>query len=335
MLKVMKKVIFLICLCAVSPLVFAQNLIDDNIPLQQFVVADSPKDAQPAQSESEAAGEINLAQAQQPAQPQSVPPPQTDLQGFPIFPAHAPAFPPPQTPAQIEARAQASTIENGDEPAVRTPIPLSSSPFGEEADGDQSANNDFAGGLDEQAFIVCARMATGVCIRAKSDQEFKVCLARLKQQPACEQFVDFANSISYGLRDEVDLVQYYKEGQLTLVHVVRMGQSYPGDYYAVSGNGGLLNITSGPEVKGININKDLRYPEIISRFPKVQLWSVVNQLPLAAISPNGGLRLIFRFSLLNGCATCDLAGYANVAFDFSDTGMLQGVSLQSLDPVLQ
>src|SRR5690606_18772963 len=160
-----------------------------------------------------------------------------------------------------------------------------------------------------------------------NEEHFKQCIQKMSGQESCQQFVSFAKLVGFDKNDEIDLVQYYDQAQVTLVHVKRQGESYPGDYYVMNASGKLMNITQGSAVQGINMMKDLRYPEIISKFAKAQIWSIVDRLPDASTSPSGGLRLIFRFSLLNGCETCDLAGYANVAYDFSNTGILQRVSL--------
>lgn len=307
---------------AVAQVQMSPMVPEESIPLQQFVEAEPQRADQQARNLPLPPEDQNIIQAQTMQAIQAAP---VSSQGNSIFPANGPNFPPPQSASQIEASASKETGT----PEVRAAVPLSELPIDQRPAGP----NDFAGGIDSQSFIVCAKMATGICLRAQTDKDFAACLGRLKQQPACDQFIKFAEIISYGLRDEVDLLQYYKEGQLTLVHVRRMGDTYPGDYYLIGANGHFLNVTAGAEIRGIDITKDVRYPQIASRFPKVQIWSVVSQLPVSGTSPTGGLRLIFRFELLNGCATCDLAGYANVAYDFSDTGVLQQVSLLSLESI--
>ena len=46
--------------------------------------------------------------------------------------------------------------------------------------------------------------------------------------------------------------------------------------------------------------------------------------------PGGGQRFIFSFVLLNGCHACELAGHAQVAFDFSAAGRFLGTKLLRL-----
>jgi hypothetical protein len=300
-------------------------MVDDNIPLQQFVVSDQRADAQ-ANNIPEPSGHTNTIQTEVAlAEPVIA---VTAHEKDAIVSAHAPNSPPPQSTAQLEANPLTQKEINATD--TRAAVPLTASPVS----GPSNNTSEFAGGIDSQAFIMCAKMATGVCLRAKADKDFDACLGRLKQQSACDQFTKFASMVSYGLRDQVDLLQYYKEGQMTLVHVTRMGEAYPGDYYLIGPSGNFFNVTAGSEVKTLDITKDPNYPEIAARFPRVQIWSVVNQLPVAGTSPTGGLRLTFRFALLNGCATCDLAGYANVAYDFSEAGVFQRVTLLSLDSVL-
>ncbi|MBK1646493.1 hypothetical protein CKO25_17945 [Thiocapsa imhoffii] len=65
----------------------------------------------------------------------------------------------------------------------------------------------------------------------------------------------------------------------------------------------------------IDIAEAINYSDIISRFPKARIW------PMASIQSresmdDWGQRFIVRFIMLNGCRACEIAGHADVAFDF-------------------
>ncbi len=189
----------------------------------------------------------------------------------------------------------------------------------------------FSNGIDERSFTQCAKMAASVCSRAGTNNRYVACLNTLKSQAACQQFIAFAGLASFGSRDDIDVFQSYDEANLTLIHVRRGGTNYPGDYFVIGNKGDFVNINSGPEVQSIDITKDPKYPAFAMQHSQVQLWSLINKQPRVEPSVEGsGIRMTFLFQLRNGCATCDLIGYADVAFDFSDDGSLKRASLLGL-----
>lgn len=228
---------------------------------------------------------------------------------------------------------------------VPTPLPAPAPALGRigQVPLDQAANpNDtspeqitknFDGGLIENAFVSCQQAAYARCFRTDDSDKFQQCMDRLKPYPNCQQFLAFAGATQLGKGDNVDLVQYYKDAQINLFHVSRWEADYPGDYYVIGVKGDYTNITSGSQVQQLDISKDIHYPQIVQQFPKAQLWSYVDQAPVTQPLPDGGLRLVFRFTLLNGCATCEKAGYAFVGYDFSPTGAIKQVQLLSLEPL--
>lgn len=270
-------------------------------PVQQFVTSDS---AAPA-SNVAAAAAAAAAPAQQALPPAVIPP-------APVLTPQLPT--PPATPT----------------PGVM-PAPSSTAPLGLNA-AEQAPENPFIGGLDIRTFLSCQQTTLAVCQRTKDLAEFQDCSKRVKA-PACKQFLEFAKMTGMAPKDNVDLIKNYKNGGLDLVHLVRFGANYPGVYYAIGTNGDVVDLIFGPQTQQWDIRKDPRYPEIAAKFPNVQLFSVVDKLPQSEVGPDGtGLRLIFRFQLYNGCHACERAGYANIAYDFSDTGVLQGSSVVSLEP---
>lgn len=300
---------------ATSPL---SSLLDDQQPVQQFVTSEpDPPPATVTADTNTAPASTTPAPAATvaPANPPSAPLPTTPI---PLQPAST-MVPPPPPPAI--SSSPAST------PATARALGLSS---------DNSApttDNGLSGGLDENILLRCQHLVTGMCSKTKDSAQFQTCLMRLKDQPLCGQFLSFAKATQLGVHDDIDLIKQYPQANLALIHVTYFGANYPGVYYALGTNGNLVDLIFGPQMQTVDISKDVNFPAIIARFPKVQLFSIVDQLPQTQTSPNDrGLRLILRFQLLDGCHACARAGYANVAYDFSESGELQQISVASLEP---
>lgn len=240
---------------------------------------------------------------------------------IPLQPASAVASPPPAPPTAAPpsqlttpatARALGLSVANGAPPPT---------------------DNGLSGGLDEDNLLSCQRQVNDVCKKAKDSSQFQTCLTQLKTQPVCKQFLSFAKATQLGLHDDIDIIKQYPQANLALIHVTYAGTDYPGVYYTLGTNGNLVDMIFGPQMQTVDIGKDPNYSIIATRFPKVQLFSIVDQLPQITTPANGhGLRLTLRFQLLNGCATCARAGYAYVAYDFAETGDLQQVKVTSLEP---
>jgi hypothetical protein len=195
----------------------------------------------------------------------------------------------------------------------------------------QQSATPLAGGIIETPFNSCQQMAATACLQASNPENFQNCISSLKNYPSCAQFLAFATAANFSKGDDVDLIQYNRDSGITLLHVSRALGNYPGDYYAIGPNGNVMNLTSGPEVSRIDIQKNVVFPQIIQAFPNAQLWSYVDQPPRVEVLPTGGMRVILRFTLLNGCATCAKAGYAFISYDFANNGTLKSVQLLSLE----
>lgn len=273
-----------------------QQLLNAQEPTQQFVTSDETS-AAPSAAETPAG---------------------TASSGAPVIPP-APVLVPGLPPAPAPSNAV-------------IPAPSSTTAIGLNAI-EQPSENPFVGGIDTiPAFLSCKQTVISMCQRTKNVVEFQDCSKRLKIA-ACKQFFAFEKITGMAPKDDIDLVKYYKDGGLDLIHMVRFGANYPGVYYAIGTSGDFVDLIFGPQTQKLDIRKDPHYPEIALKFPNVELFSIVDKLPQVDSNPNGtGIRLIFRFQLLNGCHACERAGYANVAYDFSDTGVLQAASILSLEP---
>lgn len=194
-----------------------------------------------------------------------------------------------------------------------------------------STENVLAGGLDIPSFMQCKQIYMSQCRNQDDPTKLEACTKKIIQ-PHCKPFLAFAKATSMSPKDDVDVIKHYK--QLNLIHVTRFGANYPGVYYTLGTNGTLVDLIFGPQTQVLDIRKDLHYPEIVTRYPKVMLFSIVDKLPKTEPTEDGkGIRLILRFQLLNGCHACEQAGYANVAYDFSESGTLLSTSIQSMEPL--
>lgn len=100
-------------------------------------------------------------------------------------------------------------------------------------------------------------------------------------------------------------------------------------FMLVNGSPPTVQVEDFVHLKHIDIRKDPLYPAIARKFPRVELWGHADFKALQAL-PGGGQRFIFSFVLLNGCHACEVAGYAQVAFDFSAAGRFLGTKLLRL-----
>lgn len=305
------------------------SLIEPREPVQQFVTSD----ANSANTNSTAATLVNTA-TENTAQPQ--PSPATN--SSPINTAN-------QIPPSTE-EANALLMPNDDEAQqqvaqVATPTPIQANAntntaaalgLGAINQAQQTPDNPLAGGIDINRFAQCKQVIFNLCRSARDLKQFQTCLSK-QQAPNCKQFIAFATKTDMYLRDNVDYIKHYDEGKLDLIHLTRFGANYPGVYYTVGINGDFTDLIFGQQNQALDIRKEVHYPQIAARYPKVQLFSIVDKLPEAQARKDApGLRLILRFLLLNGCHACERAGYADVAYDFSDSGVLQATTIFSMVP---
>jgi len=261
----------------------------------------------------------------------------------PLQPAQQFVMSEPDPPAVESSANTTASNTSSATPSVDVPAPFSSLPTPTVALATNSATaiglgvpreeipaNPFAGGLDIPSFVQCKQLGANICRNAKDTKEAEGCFKRM-EQPVCKQFVAFATITGMSPKDDIDFVKHYK--QLDLIHLVRFGANYPGIYYSIGSNGDLVDLVFGPQTGGLDIRKNIRYPEIATRFPNVMLFSIVDKLPKVQPLPGSdGLQLILRFQLLNGCHACERAGFADVLYNFSAVGALQSTAIQSMEP---
>jgi hypothetical protein len=297
----MKK-LFLLCLALIHQTIWAANpptlgtapssLLETQQPIQQFVTADPTEPPQTVTADKPASYDATT--------------------GAPAFDS------PPATPVITPTQPTISTSTS-----IATALGLN-------APKKDNNENPLAGGIDIPNFIQCKELYRSLCQSLQDPTQLEACAKRIPQS-GCKFFNAFAKATNMLPKDDVDVIKHYQ--QLDLIHLVRFGANYPGIYYAVGIEGNLVDLIFGPQTQGLDIRKDPHYPEIANRYPKVMLFSIVERLPKVEPAADGkGLRLILRFQLLNGCHACEQAGYANIAYDFSEKGALQASTILSMEP---
>lgn len=123
------------------------------------------------------------------------------------------------------------------------------------------------------------------------------------------------------------LRQLGKVDLATVVYPLRANENQ--GFMLVNGSPPTIQVEDFAHLKHIDIRKDALYPTIARKFPRVELWGHADFEAVRAL-PGGGQRFIFSFVLLNGCHACEVAGYAQVAFDFSAAGRFLGTKLLAL-----
>lgn len=93
-----------------------------------------------------------------------------------------------------------------------------------------------------------------------------------------------------------------------------------GATFLVNGSPSLISLEELDRWGKVDIRTDPLYAGIARRFPDVMLWGGDPGYVSIQRLAGGGQRLIFAYALLNGCHACDVAGYAQVGFDFDGSG---------------
>jgi hypothetical protein len=96
---------------------------------------------------------------------------------------------------------------------------------------------------------------------------------------------------------------------------------------------GIPSILIVPHEVDVDIRQDPNYPALVAEYPELTMWSGDNRFAGEEPRPEGGQRFIFSFNLVDGCHACDVAGTAQVAFDFDASGRFLGSELLSLMPM--
>ncbi|MBF0526521.1 MAG: BON domain-containing protein [Deltaproteobacteria bacterium] len=142
-------------------------------------------------------------------------------------------------------------------------------------------------------------------------------------------FTKMMKSSQKGDADAVYMSQFRKMGRVDLAETISPTWNSPVSPEFILVNGSPEVVQLWDNVRDIDIKKDSLYQTIASRFPKVELWPTTWFNGMQPLPPEGQ-RFVFDFILMNGCRACDIAGAAEIAFDFDGTGKFLGTKLVRL-----
>lgn len=160
--------------------------------------------------------------------------------------------------------------------------------------------------------------------RAKA--AFTNCVAaRMQRVGASPQAVAFAKQMG----GEFYMGSFREMGKVDLATTVAPLWNDPNveDFILVNGTPRIVYLWE--KVENIDITRDRLYPLLSRKFPEITMWPMHNFVSMRKLS-KGGQRFVFSFILLNGCHACDIAGFANIAFDFDQEGNFQRTELLRL-----
>jgi concanavalin A-like lectin/glucanase superfamily protein len=149
------------------------------------------------------------------------------------------------------------------------------------------------------------------------------CIAsNMRKEGASPQAIEFTRQMN----GEVYMGSFRKMGKVDMVTTVAPLWKDPNVEDLILVNGTPSIIDPWDEIRDLDITTDPLYPSLKGRFPNIDMWPMHTFVSMQQ-SPQGGQRFILSFTMLNGCSACDLAGFANIAFDFDTTGTFSGKEL--------
>lgn len=120
-------------------------------------------------------------------------------------------------------------------------------------------------------------------------------------------------------------------GNVTVIHASVTGADHS-DAFFIAAKNRVFNIDDYANLSQLNIKSQVNYASLAQRYPNIGIWPGNHTFPKAEELAGGITQLVFTYSLLNGCHACELAGIANVGFNFDKEGNYLGEQLLSLSP---
>ena len=160
-----------------------------------------------------------------------------------------------------------------------------------------------------------------------SGDGFEACfVAGMRKSGASPQAVAFSQSI--GNLGYMKALR--KHGPVDIAFVVYPFRANENQgFLLVNGDRPQVDVDDPGLLSPMNLIKDPRYIRLKTQYPAVALWPgdrSDSDYPLPERTPDGGLRFMVRYRLLNGCHACELAGHARYAFEFDKTGRFLGTT---------
>lgn len=163
------------------------------------------------------------------------------------------------------------------------------------------------------------------CSRGKR-KLFVSCIAlSMRQKGASPQAVEFTKL----MKGEVYLSSFSEMGKVDVAEITSPLLNDPIVTDTILVNGFPQVIDLWDKVQNIDITRAQNYSALVRRFPNLELWPMKGFKTMQRL-PQGGQRFIIEFTLMNGCRGCEVAGGAEIAFDFDDSGKFLRTSLIGL-----
>ncbi|HUI40694.1 MAG TPA: protease inhibitor I42 family protein [Terriglobia bacterium] len=147
---------------------------------------------------------------------------------------------------------------------------------------------------------------------------------------ASPEAVAFARLLARRTHGELGYaINFTEGGRVAVVHAAfPQRKTAPEVWLLVNGSPGLIDVDDRSLWPLPKVQADLIFQEIRRTFPKAEVrqGDRAEASPPLVPKPNGGQEFLVNYSLLNGCATCKLAGHAQFAFDF-EGGRFSGARL--------
>lgn len=180
-----------------------------------------------------------------------------------------------------------------------------------------------------EPFIICQKLVSARCKNSQTYQAAQSCISSFPQEPRCQAFFKFAKQVGFNPQDSIDRYKYYEPIGVTVFHLHRHFANYSGDYFIVDKTGNLTNTT---RIEGkVDLKSAANYDQLIQRFPKADIWGLVDHQPSLRQLSNGNYALVFNYQMLNGCHACARAGVANVGYVYTSSGHFVGIQLLSIE----
>lgn len=156
--------------------------------------------------------------------------------------------------------------------------------------------------------------------------EVKTCMANyMTKQGASQQAVAFARYNS--IPSTIDQIKRYNN--LDVVYAKMQWADASGGFFIITKKGFIV-----PTFNPININKEAGFIDLQKQYPQAMLWNGPDNVgwPTVQKAANGTEQVVFKYPVKNGCHACANVAYADVAYNFDNSGKYLGTQFLKLTP---
>lgn len=194
---------------------------------------------------------------------------------------------------------------------------------------------EFIGGLDIEKIQACKEKYDILCMTSKAKtaltgkdlvEKWSCMEDKMSHDKACVQAYQIQRITSY------PPVKLKKYGPVTVFNVTSLADAQQ-VFYLVDTKGKLISLTSHAD-----LHKNKTYRELEKEYPKIALttflhWTKFHEdlFPQAHVLHNHNQTLIFQQTLRDGgCLACATVGIAEIAYEFTPTGIFVGSHLEKI-----